>query len=216
MLLTAMQPLTSRRSVFVACILAIGGMAADPDGGADAASDDASVDAGAMVDASAPVDATVADGASPDAASDDAATVSTGLQYVTPDGALPPYSAGNVYDLLCVADPGVVPFAYDTVKAPYTTPAECKTFANADHAAARSCLCDNCFTLQQQCDALEGCKTIQACGFKTGCSDANSCYLVQGLCAPQITEYGTGSVSTALSQLLENCGKAATPACPTQ
>ncbi len=216
MLHSAMQPLTSRRSVFVACILAIGGMAADPDGGADAAPDDASVDAGAAVDAAAPpADATVAD-ASPEAATDDAATVSTGVQYVTPDGALPPYSSGNVYDLLCVQDPDVVSFDYSTIKTPYTTPAECKTFANTDHAAARSCLCDNCFTLQQQCDALDGCKAIQTCSMKTGCNDPNSCYLVAGLCAPQISNYGTGSVSTALSQLLENCGKAVTPACPVQ
>jgi hypothetical protein len=218
MLLSAMQPFTSRRSVFVACILALGGMAADPDGGADAAStDDASVDAGATPDASTPADATVASNDASGEAGDDASTASTGPQYVTPDGALPPYNAGNVYDLLCVQDPGVVPFDYSAVQPPYTTQAECKTFANADHAAARSCLCDSCFALQQQCDALPGCKAIQACGFKTGCSDPNSCYLVQGLCATQITEYGTGSVSTALTQLLENCGAAATPtACPKQ
>jgi hypothetical protein len=211
MLLSAMQPLTSRRSVFLACILAIGGMAADPDGGDAAASQDA-----APPDAStAPADATVGDDASSEAASD-AAAASDAVQYVTPDGASPPYSAGNVYDLLCVQDPNVTPFAFNTVKTPYTTPAECKAFGTSGHMAAHACLCDACFVLQQQCDALPGCQEIQKCGFDTGCTDPNSCYLIGAKCATQIDNWGTGSVSTALTQLLENCGKAASPACPAQ
>jgi hypothetical protein len=217
MLLSAMHPLASRRSVFAACILAIGGMAADPDGGADAAAaEEAGADA-ALVDASPEVtpDATVAE--LEGGGGSDAALMSDVPQYVMPTGAPPPYNAGNVYDLLCVQDPGVVPFDYSAVKAPYTTPAECKTFnAAAGHAAARACLCDNCFSLQQQCDALPGCQDIQKCGLDTGCTDANSCYLVGMKCVTQINNWGTGSVSTALSQLVDQCGQAAKPACPAQ
>jgi len=138
--------------VFLACILAIGGMAADPDGGDAAAAEDAG-DAATTADASTPADATIGDDASLEAAAGDAAVASDGPQYVLPDGALPPYGQGNVYDLLCVQDPGVAPFAFDTVTAPYTTPAECKAFGTGGHAAARACLCDSCFILQQQCDA---------------------------------------------------------------
>jgi hypothetical protein len=191
-------------------------MAADPDGGADAAAaQDASADAAsAPTDATAPpADATVT-GSSDANAGDDGSAAPTGPEYVTPDGALPPYNAGNVFDLLCVQDPGVTFFDYSQVKSPYTTPAECKTFANTDHATARSCLCDKCFTLQQECDALTGCKAIQACGFRTGCNSASSCYLIQGLCYSTINQYGTGSVSTALSQNLETCGMM--NGCPSQ
>jgi hypothetical protein len=218
MLLSAMHPLASRRSVFAACILAIGGMAADPDGGTDAmAADDAAMEAGpAEASTTTTPDATTTpvDAAS---GSDDAALLSDVPQYVMPDGALPAYNAGNVYDLLCVQDPGVVPFDYSAVKAPYTTPTECKAFNPSEgHAAARACLCDNCFTLQQQCDALPGCQDIQKCGLDTGCTDANSCYLVGMKCVTQINNWGTGSVSTALSQLVDQCGQAANPACPAQ
>jgi|HubBroStandDraft_6_1064221.scaffolds.fasta_scaffold398608_1 hypothetical protein len=224
MLPFAMHSLTSRRSVFVACILALGGMAADPDGGSDAAAaEEAGVDAAAAVDATtSPADATTGGttDASPEAAAeaaaDDAATAPTGPQYVQPDGALPPYSGGNIYDLLCVADPGVTFFAYNTVKPPYADATGCKAFGTSGHTAAHSCLCDACFSLQQQCDALPGCQEIQKCGFDTGCTDANSCYLVGMKCVTPINNWGTGSVDTALSQLLEVCGQAAMPACPSQ
>ncbi len=218
MLPPAMHPLASRRSVFAACILAIGGMAADPDGGTDAmAADDAAMEAGpAEASTTTTPDATTTP---VDAASgpDDAALLSDVPQYVQPDGALPAYNAGNVYDLLCVQDPGVVPFDFSAIKAPYTTPADCKTFNPSEgHATARACLCDNCFSLQQQCDALPGCQDIQKCGLDTGCTDADSCYLINGKCVTQINNWGTGSVATALSQMLDVCGQAAIPACPAQ
>jgi hypothetical protein len=221
MLPFAMNPLASRRSVFAACILAIGGMAADPDGGTDAAAaEDASPEA-AVADASpaSTPDATVADGSgeSPEAASDDGALMSDVPQYVQPDGALPVYTGGNIYDLLCVQDPGVVPFDFSAIQPPYTTAAQCKAFdPSQGHPTARACLCDNCFSLQQQCDALPGCEDIQKCGFDTGCTDADSCYLVGMKCVTQINNWGTGSVATALSQLLDTCGQAANPACPAQ
>lgn len=214
-----MHPLASRRSVFAACILAIGGMAADPDGGTDAmAADDAAMEAGPTeASTTTTPDATTTPVVDASGGSDDADLMSDVPQYVMPDGALPAYSAGNVYDLLCVQDPGVVPFDYSAVKPPYATPTECKAFLPSQgHTTARACLCDSCFTLQQECDALPNCQIIQKCGWDTGCTDANSCYLVGGKCVTQINNAGTGSVATALSQLLEACGQAASPACPSQ
>jgi hypothetical protein len=197
-------------------------MAADPDGGTDAsAAEDASLDAAPVPEAStAPADATVAppgNDASGEMPVEDSAVASDdGPQYVQPDGALPPYSAGNVYDLLCIQDPGVVPFDFSGVQAPYNDAAGCKAFDKIGHMAAHSCLCDACFKLQQQCDSLPGCQEIQKCGFDTGCTDANSCYLISGKCVTPINNWGTGSVATALSQALESCGKAASPSCPIQ
>ena len=222
MLISAMHPLASRRSVFAACILAIGARAADPDGGTDAAAaQDASADATAAADATTTTpDATVTPPADASGSGEDGAAASEGgsggLQYVQPDGALPPYSAGNVYDLLCMKDPSAAFFDFSTVKAPYTDVAGCMAFPRPGHATAYSCLCQNCFSLQQQCDALPGCQAIQKCGLDTGCTDANSCYLVAGSCVAPINNYGTGSVSTALSQMLEVCGKGANPACPSR
>jgi hypothetical protein len=219
MLLSAMHPLASRRSVFAACILAIGGMAADPDGGTDAAAaEDASVDAAPAVDATTTTpDATVAPAvdASGDAMSDGAAA-STGPQYVLPDGALPAYNAGNIYDLLCIQDPGVVPFDYTSVKAPYADVAGCMAFDKIGHSAAHNCFCQNCFALQQQCDALPGCQQIQKCELDIGCTTAQSCYLGGGPCVTPINNWGTGSVDTALTSLIATCGQGASPACPSQ
>jgi hypothetical protein len=223
MLISAMHPFASRRSVFAACILAIGAMAADPDGGTDAAAaQDGSADAASAADATtATPDATVTTptDASGEAAGEDgaaAAEAGGGVQYVQPDGALPPYSAGNVYDLLCVPDPGVTFFAFDTVKPPYADVAGCMAFKRSGHTAAYDCFCQNCFSLQQQCDALPGCQAIQKCELDIGCTNANSCYLGGGPCVAPINNYGTGSVSTALTQLIATCGSGASPACPHQ
>lgn len=200
-------------------------MAADPDGGTDAAAaQDASADAASAADATtATPDATVTTPADASGtATEDGAAVSEagsgGLQYVQPDGALPAYNAGNVYDLLCVQDPGVTFFAFDTVKQPYADAAGCMAVKRSGHQAAYNCLCQNCFSLQQQCDALPGCQAIQKCGLDVGCTNANTCYLYAGSggCVAPINNYGTGSVSTALTQMLETCGQAASPACPTQ
>jgi hypothetical protein len=224
-----MQPFVSRRSLFAASLLAVLGLAADPNdagpdatpvadaapeaAGRDAASDDSSVPDATLPAADAAGEATD-DGATPAA---DTGTTATpeGMGFVQDDGGLPTYSGPNIFDSLCIERPDTTPFVYANVKAPYTTPADCKAFAPAaGHSAARACLCDSCFTLQQQCDALDGCKTIQKCGWTTGCHDSNSCYLAQGLCAKQIDTAGTGSVSTALSQALETCG--ASNMCPVQ
>jgi hypothetical protein len=220
-----MQPFVSRRSLFAASLLALFGLAANPnDAGSDAGPvADAAPDvtpADAANDASSVLDATVptADGAADGAAS--AAETGTpetpeGMGFVQDDGGLPTYTGPNIFGILCMEPPDTTPLSYADMKAPYTTAAECKTFAPEEgHSTARSCLCDSCFTLQQQCDTLAGCRTIQECGWKTGCHDSNSCYLVQGLCANEINNAGTGSVSTALSQAIETC--ASSNMCPVQ
>jgi hypothetical protein len=233
-----MQPLPSvpsRRIFFAACILAIGGVAARPagadpgdggggDAGLDASTADASpgdasptADTGVETEAAAPgLDATVAD-ANVDGgtASDDSSMgVST---YVMDDGALPTYSGTDIFQRLCVDNPDAAEFSFSSVASPYATGdvTACTNFV-AGHTAARACLCKNCFTLQQQCDALPGCREIQKCGLDSGCTDANSCYLLNGACVTPINNWGTGSVATALSQLLDSCGQAANPICPAQ
>jgi hypothetical protein len=217
-----MQPFVSRRSLFAASILAVLGLAADPsDAGSDAStSTDAATDAAS--DSSAATDATLADAiaSQPEAATDDASpdvapASAEGNGFVQDDGGLPAYTGPNIFDFLCIERPDTTPFSYASVKAPYTTAADCKAFApEVGHATARACFCDSCFTLQQQCDALAGCRSIQKCSFDTGCHDSNTCYLAQGLCAKEINNAGTGSVSTALSQEIETCGNS--HMCPPQ
>jgi hypothetical protein len=225
-----MKPFVSRRSLFAASILAVLGMAADPnDAGSDASTAaDASLDAGAVLDATEPLsdasptpDATLPapDGASApdsqDGSADAEGGTSEGVGFVQDDGGLPSYTGPDIFEFLCVEPPDVTPFSYAAVKAPYTTAAACKAFDSAvGHETARACLCDSCFALQQQCDALEGCQAIQKCSWDTGCHDSNSCYLVQGLCTTPINNAGTGSVSTALSTALETCGNS--HMCPAQ
>src|ERR1700753_3374794 len=97
---------------------------------------------------------------------------------------------GGIYSKLGVpvpaasADGGLTPqpFLFETVKSPYDDAAGCKSFTSdtikaGDHADERSCLCDNCFMLHQQCDALQGCQEIMQCILDIGCTDSNSCYL---------------------------------------
>jgi len=220
----------ARHQLLAVCVLAIGAVAAAPndaevDDDASTAADATAASADATTapaDASATTDATVGNVAPtpessvPDGNEGDASD--DGPQYVTPDGSLPPYSAGNVYQLLCVADPDETDFNFSTIAAPYADTAGCMAFnpMSEGHATARACLCQNCFALQQQCDALPGCQQIQKCGFDTGCNSPDTCYLIGGACATQIDNWGVGSVATALTQMLETCGQSASPACPVQ
>ena len=216
-----MQPFVSRRSLFAASILAVLGLAADPnDAGSDASTPaDAATDAAS--DSGPGPDATLADAMAPEpeAATDDAApdvapASAEGNGFVQDDGGLPAYTGPNIFDFLCIDPPDTTPFSYATVKAPYADAAGCKAFApEVGHATARACLCNSCFQLERQCDALAGCQSIQTCGFNTGCKDTNSCYYA-GACSKEIDGAGTGSVSTALASLLETC--AATNLCPVQ
>jgi hypothetical protein len=227
-----MQPLASRRTVFAACILAIGGMAATPadadtnDGGADDAGIDASPDDASPADAAATPDTGVTVGTGADATTspadaapaDGASAEDSGLgpsTYPMDDGSLPTYTGADIFDRLCVANPNPTTFNFSTVAAPYAAGdvTGCTSYV-AGHTSARACLCQNCFALQQQCDALQGCREIQKCGFDTGCTDADSCYLLDGTCVTPINNWGVGSVATALSQMLETCGQS--NKCPTQ
>jgi hypothetical protein len=110
---------------------------------------------------------------------------------------------------------------YDTVKAPYTDPKGCMAFNNLGHPNVHNCECTKCFSLVQQCDALPGCQAIVKCTLDSGCAKTaasaaasrTSCYFT-GVCSPPIDTWGTGSVSTGLSDALGQCG--ITNNCPRQ
>jgi hypothetical protein len=134
------------------------------------------------------------------------------------DGYLPGLNYdGDIYTTLGVSAAGLpTPFSYTTVTAPYTDIPGCMAANAQGHTAMHNCLCMNCFSLMQQCDALPGCQAIWKCGADSGCNSPNACYLLPGApCVTVIDEWGTGSVDTALTQALETCGAAASPACPT-
>jgi len=114
------------------------------------------------------------------------------------------------------------PFDYRTVVEPYAEGdvAACKAYkpfseattAMADLAQTRrECLCDACIDLMRDCDALEGCTEIRMCGIEKNCNSADSCYLLPpplgGRCIAVIDKWGNSSVSTGLTQHLQNdCG----------
>jgi hypothetical protein len=139
---------------------------------------------------------------------------------------------GGIYRKLGVTPPGAknedgektpTGFDFGTVKSPYEDADGCKAFTSKDmpkgfHAPERDCLCDNCFDLQRQCDALVGCQEIMHCVLEIGCTDANSCYLgppkkpgvdPEGKgCIEVIDRWGNGGVATALSNIIGDCTKA--------
>jgi hypothetical protein len=212
------------------CALAIGAVAAVPndadveddassEADASTTTDGAAADAAADVTTGTTTDATVS--AAPEGGSQDAgapgasdsgaagdAEEGDASQYITPDGAPPPYDAGDIFGLLCVANPNESTFVYSSVPAPYTDTAGCMAYqvsGQAGYAASRTCLCQNCYALEQQCDSIEGCREIQTCALKTGCNNVDSCYLVSGDCATVINAWGNGSVATGLSEEIMNC-----------
>jgi hypothetical protein len=177
------------------CILAVAGIAASPNDGGDA---------GAIPDAGV-VDAMDADaGAAAPPQSDDAA--SQGPAFVQDDGALPPV-VPNIFQRLCIGTPDASSFTFAAVPPPYGDVAGCKAFdADAGFSGPRNCSCDNCFALQQQCDALEGCIAIEECALKNQCFGANACYNNPGApCVTVINDYGSGGTASNLSALLFTC-----------
>jgi hypothetical protein len=134
------------------------------------------------------------------------------------DGYVPVFDGGgNILDYLGVrpSTPLPAPFAYNGVQSPYPDATACMAYDAQGHPSTHSCLCTKCFQLTQECDSLPGCKAILKCAEDSGCTDANSCYLLPGApCVQVINDYGTGSVSTALEQMLRACG--ASNGCPTQ
>jgi hypothetical protein len=214
-----MQGFVVRRGAFAAAILTICGIAVTS---GHAAADDAGIDAGidggpldASPDAVAPdLDATVTApteaGAALDAATADEFDLFTAdAGPIQDDGSLPVYTGPNIFQQLCVQDPTLVdpttkPFSFDTVTAPYTTPAECLNYNNEGHAAAHNCYCNQCFALVQQCDALEGCKEIMKCGLDNNCTNPTTCYFTS--CTTVIDKWANTSTATFLTFKLEGCG----------
>ncbi len=225
-----MQAFVAKRGTFAAAILILTGIAITPghaaadDAGADGSAPDdggqvdAGQDAAAVVDAGGGgADATV----TADAALSDDGSEGDGFDFYTLDGAgpvqddgsLPAYSGGNIYEALCVADPTIAdpttkPFSFTTVQAPYTTVAACLAYNNEGHATAHNCFCNQCFTLIQQCDALEGCRETMKCGLDNNCTDPTTCYFAS--CTTVTDKWANTSAATFLSAKLESCG------CPTQ
>jgi hypothetical protein len=220
-----------RRGLFAASILAISGIAATghaDDGGLL----DAGLDAGLALDAAqqdaspgsdaAPMDATVAsDAATPPAAdaADEFDLLASDAGPIQEDGALPAYSGGNVFNLLCLQDPATnlseAPFSFSNLPSPYPDAAGCMKYADQGHTAVHNCYCTSCFDLMQQCDAVAGCKEILKCELDNAaaCTTATGCYF--GPCGAVIDKWNNTSVSAFLPTLLQKCGAAATPACPT-
>jgi hypothetical protein len=132
------------------------------------------------------------------------------------DGYVPVFDGGgNILDYLMVrpSTPLPTPYSYTVVQAPYADAAGCMAFDAQGHPNAHNCLCQNCFTLIQQCDALPGCQAMMKCGGDSGCTDANSCYLYPGApCTAVIDQYGNGSVSAGLFASIGPCRTAAS--CP--
>jgi hypothetical protein len=222
-----MQAFVARRGAFVAAILTISGIAATS---GHAAADDAGVDAGVddagqqpdvsqdapAIEASTP-DATVADaGTAPEAAVGDEFDLYSldGAGPVQDDGSLPVYMGSEpIYQELCVADPTVAdpttkPFSFTSVKAPYTTMADCVNYNDEGHHAAHTCLCNKCFTLMQECDSLEGCREILKCGQDHACTDPTTCYFAS--CTTVTDKWANTSIASFLSAKLDGCG------CPSQ
>ncbi len=136
------------------------------------------------------------------------------------DGSVPTF-AGDIFATVGVDAAGLpMNFSYSSVTAPYTDAAGCIAFTSAGataHQAEHTCLCNSCFSLMQQCDSIPGCQAIWKCAADSGCTDSNTCYLNPGApCSTVIDQWGTGSVATALEQMVGVCGQAATPACPAQ
>ncbi len=233
-----MEALNSKRSCFAALLAAVGVVVSSPNASGqvmeDASSSDASSPDAASSDATLPGDDSSSDDGAPVEAgppSCDASLVVSDAGFdvtafmrsdafpadpgavILDDGSLPAYCAGDVFQLLGVPNPNVPGYDYSQLKAPYATAADCAMYDSQGHAAAHTCLCNQCFVLQQQCDALPGCRAIQKCGWDVGCTDANSCYYPNPKCPGTsvglgdiIDAQGTGRVATALSSDLLACG----------
>jgi hypothetical protein len=206
------------RTFFVACVVAVGVIAqAAPDGAApDAGGPDATVpEAGATGDDGCPVNTFAGDDGPTAAQLPGPAPATDGS---LDDGWVPPaFSGGNILDFLCVQPPSSlpVPFDYSKVKAAYSDVAGCMAYNAQGHTAAHNCLCQNCFTLTQECDSLPGCRAILKCALDSGCNSANACYLLPGApCVTAINNAGTGSVATGVEDNLGICGMA--HGCPTK
>jgi hypothetical protein len=205
------------RMFIAVCVVAAGviAQAAPPTVSADVGSPDATVaDAGVSGDDTCPINTFRGDDGPSAAQLPGPAPQNDGS---LDDGLVPTFSGGNILDFLCIAPPAPLPtpFAYNTVKAPYSDVAGCKAYDAQGHKAAHDCFCQSCFTLVQQCDALPACRVILKCALDSGCNSANACYLFPGApCVNAINNAGTGSVATGVEDNLGVCGMA--HGCPTK
>jgi hypothetical protein len=204
-----MHPLL-KRSFFAVVLATAGIVVASPDAAGQSMGDASVTDASAAACDSGP-------------AVSDASAMDDYPAFVAPPGALPTDKGAAVLDdgsvlpgacmgpdifaKLGITNPNITFRDYRTITAPYTTEADCEKFDSQGHPAVHNCLCKNCFTVQQQCDALAGCRAIQKCGADSGCMGANGCYF-GGACSAVIDGVGTGSVATGLSNALQTCGAA--------
>jgi hypothetical protein len=218
----------ARRHFFAACLCGALALAAGTD-----ASGQSCPDAGAPSDAASEANALYV--LTPMATCDPSDYISTPDATPLPSGppvnmwpppagydASPPPANPDIFNMLGIANPNAASFTYSTdVKAPYTDAIGCKAFDAQGHTTLHNCLCDKCFTQIQECDALPGCRAIAKCAWDSGCDPsaaitaAGTCYpLAGGGCTAPINQYGTGSVSTSLSQQIGLCGKKY--GCPSQ
>jgi hypothetical protein len=123
----------------------------------------------------------------------------------------PPRTSGTIFKDLGVDEPKRDETRFEEVAAPYADEAGCKAF-DTKFPEAHDCQCENCFALQQQCDALPGCIEIAECGIEIGCTDAYSCYLTapagKQQCVPIIDRWGNTGTASALSLALSGCSGA--------
>jgi hypothetical protein len=112
---------------------------------------------------------------------------------------------GDIYDQLGIDPPpeDTPDFTYSDVPAPYEDIDGCKAFSDT-YPDERGCMCDNCFDLMQQCDALQGCQEMFECQLEQQCVDENDCYF-GGKCTEIYDRWGNTGASTALSRLIGTC-----------
>jgi hypothetical protein len=118
------------------------------------------------------------------------------------------HPSGNIWNELGVDEPERKEVRFADVKAPYTDIEGCKAF-KSNVPDSHDCGCENCFDIQQQCDALPGCIEIAECGISIGCTDAYTCYLTptDAKCVPIIDRWGNTGVASALSLALSKCSQ---------
>jgi hypothetical protein len=123
-----------------------------------------------------------------------------------------------------VTNPNPPQFLYKDVKEPYADndTAACKAFTSDVFPAGykssiRSCMCDNCFAMQRQCDALQGCQEDTKCSMDIDCRNVNTCYLGPAVtpldptgkgCVAVVDKWGNAGVSSALQVQLSDCSTA--------
>jgi hypothetical protein len=205
---------SSKRILFVSCtaLLALGSIAASPDGGGAAQEDDAGQtdDAGQSSTGAglAPSGVGCPAPTSLLPSADDAGPMLDDGSLVTLDA--------DILKMLSIDKPDSPEFDFTSVQAPYTAAADCNNFGTADgHLSARSCLCDKCFSLMQECDSMVGCQQIRTCEWQNAglCGQPLTCYFATP-CATVIDQWGNTSLQAFIATKLNTCAQ--NNGCPSQ